>query len=326
MDDATLQELKQRGPGLSAIYQTGRGTILRAADLSALEQARVQVLGRRSPITEFLRSIPSLPADERPLVGRGGNVVRKELEALVEQRDTELASRSALRVAGRRALDVTLPPRAVAGRPRAPPDAHPPRGGGHLHRARLQHRRGARGGARLLQLHGAQHAAEPPCALRPRHVLGDRGARDHARSGRGRRPRRTAAHPHLSVQVRVMEQQRPPVYVLCPGKVYRRDSDATHTPMFHQIEGLVVDEGITLTDLKGTVAHFTRAFFGGDRDIRVRPHFFPFTEPSIEVDVSCGSAAARAAARASTSAGSRSWAPAWSTRRSTTSSTTTPTR
>jgi phenylalanyl-tRNA synthetase alpha chain len=89
------------------------------------------------------------------------------------------------------------------------------------------------------------------------------------------------------VQVRVMEQQQPPVYVVCLGKVYRRDSDATHTPMFHQVEGLVVDEGITLADLKGTVHHFTQEFFGGERAIRVRPHFFPFTEPSIEVDVSC---------------------------------------
>ena len=89
------------------------------------------------------------------------------------------------------------------------------------------------------------------------------------------------------VQVRVMESQQPPVSILCLGKVYRRDSDATHTPMFHQVEGLVVDEGITLTDLKGTVAHFTREFFGPERSIRVRPHFFPFTEPSIEVDVNC---------------------------------------
>ncbi|HJW76085.1 MAG TPA: phenylalanine--tRNA ligase subunit alpha, partial [Thermoleophilia bacterium] len=89
------------------------------------------------------------------------------------------------------------------------------------------------------------------------------------------------------VQVRVMESQRPPVYIVCLGKVYRRDSDATHTPMFHQVEGLVVDEGITLADLKGTVAHFTREFFGPERSIRVRPHFFPFTEPSIEVDVNC---------------------------------------
>ena len=112
-----------------------------------------------------------------------------------------------------------------------------------------------------------------------------------------------------------MEAQRPPVYVICPGKVYRRDSDATHTPMFTQVEGLVVDEGITLADLKGTIHQFTREFFGPDRQIRLRPHFFPFTEPSIEIDVNCElCGGARAAAAASTPAGSRSWAPAWSTR------------
>ena len=84
-----------------------------------------------------------------------------------------------------------------------------------------------------------------------------------------------------------MESQQPPVYVICPGKVYRRDLDATHTPMFHQVEGLAVDRGITLADLKGTLHHFAREFFGADRAIRLRPHFFPFTEPSVEVDVSC---------------------------------------
>ena len=89
------------------------------------------------------------------------------------------------------------------------------------------------------------------------------------------------------VQVRTMEKQRPPVYVIAPGKTYRRDSDATHTPMFHQVEGLVVDEGITLADLKGTLETFARAMFGADRSVRLRPHFFPFTEPSVEVDVSC---------------------------------------
>ena len=89
------------------------------------------------------------------------------------------------------------------------------------------------------------------------------------------------------VQVRVMEAQEPPVYVICPGKVYRRDLDATHTPMFHQVEGLVIDEGITMADLKGTVHYFAREFFGADREIRLRPHFFPFTEPSVEVDVQC---------------------------------------
>ena len=89
------------------------------------------------------------------------------------------------------------------------------------------------------------------------------------------------------VQVRTMEKQRPPVHIIVPGKAYRRDSDATHTPMFHQVEGLVVDEDITLADLKGTLETFARAMFGADRKVRLRPHFFPFTEPSVEVDVSC---------------------------------------
>jgi phenylalanyl-tRNA synthetase alpha chain len=89
------------------------------------------------------------------------------------------------------------------------------------------------------------------------------------------------------MQVRVMESRPPPLYVVIPGRVYRPDSDATHTPQFHQIEGLAVDEDITLADLKGTLLSFARAVFGDAREVRLRPHFFPFTEPSVEVDVSC---------------------------------------
>ncbi len=89
------------------------------------------------------------------------------------------------------------------------------------------------------------------------------------------------------MQVRAMEAHPPPLYVVIPGRVYRPDSDATHTPQFHQIEGLAVDEDITLADLKGTLLEFSRAVFGDERDVRLRPHFFPFTEPSVEVDVSC---------------------------------------
>ncbi len=89
------------------------------------------------------------------------------------------------------------------------------------------------------------------------------------------------------MQIRAMELQPPPIYIIVPGRVYRRDSDVTHTPQFHQIEGLAIDEDITLADLKGTLETFARAIFGPDREIRLRPHFFPFTEPSVEVDVSC---------------------------------------
>jgi len=89
------------------------------------------------------------------------------------------------------------------------------------------------------------------------------------------------------MQVRAMQSQPPPIYIIVPGRVYRPDSDATHTPQFHQIEGLAVDEDVTLADLKGTLLAFARAIFGDERQVRLRPHFFPFTEPSVEVDVSC---------------------------------------
>ena len=101
-------------------------------------------------------------------------------------------------------------------------------------------------------------------------------------------PRSLLLRVHTSpMQVRAMEQQPPPIYIIVPGRVYRPDSDATHTPQFHQVEGLAVDEGITLGDLRGTLLTFARAIFGAEREVRLRPHFFPFTEPSVEVDVSC---------------------------------------
>jgi len=89
------------------------------------------------------------------------------------------------------------------------------------------------------------------------------------------------------MQIRAMETQPPPIFIVIPGKVYRRDSDATHSPMFHQMEGLAIAEGLTLADLQGTLLAMCRAIFGGEREVRLRPHFFPFTEPSVEVDVSC---------------------------------------
>ena len=287
MDDGELQVLRQRAPGLAALYTTGREVILGAADLTALEQARVATLGRKSALTELLRSIPALPAEERPLLGRGGNLVRKELEALVGEREAELKRAALSASLAHERIDVTLP-----GQPF-------PAGHEHLISQTMREvedifiglgYRIAEGPEVELDYynftalntppsHPARSAhdtfwVEEPRETMPEAVLdADRGVL-----------LRTHTSP---VQVRVMESQQPPVYVVCLGKVYRRDSDATHTPMFHQVEGLVVDEGITLADLKGTVAHFTREFFGPERSIRVRPHFFPFTEPSMEVDVNC---------------------------------------
>jgi phenylalanyl-tRNA synthetase alpha chain len=288
MDEAHLQELRQRAPGLAAIYHAGRDTILRAADLAALEQARVQVLGRKSALTEFLRAIPGLPAEERPLVGKGGNLIRKELEELVEEREAELRREALSDSLAHERIDVTLPGQRF------------PAGHEHLISQTMREVEDifiglgysiAEGPEVELDYYNFTALNTPPShPARSAHdtfwVVEQRETMPEAvvDADRG-----VLLRTHTSpVQVRVMEQQQPPVYVVCLGKVYRRDSDATHTPMFHQVEGLVVDEGVTLADLKGTVARFTREFFGPDRDIRVRPHFFPFTEPSIEVDVNCG--------------------------------------
>ncbi len=287
MDDAELQILKQRAPGLAALYTTSRDAILRAADVAALEQARVSTLGRKSALTELLRSIPTLPPEDRPLLGKGGNMVRRELEALVEEREAELKRAALSASLAHERLDVTLP-----GQPF-------PAGHEHLISQTMREvedifiglgYRIAEGPEVELDYYNFTALNTPPShPARSAHdtfwVVEQRETMPEAvvDADRG-----VLLRTHTSpVQVRVMEQQRPPVYVVCLGKVYRRDSDATHTPMFHQVEGLVVDEGITLADLKGTVHHFTEEFFGGERAIRVRPHFFPFTEPSIEVDVSC---------------------------------------
>jgi phenylalanyl-tRNA synthetase alpha chain len=287
MDDALLQEMKEKAPALTALYHSGRETILRASTVADLEQARVAVLGRKSALTEMLRSIPRLDPEMRPMLGKAGNLVRRDFEALVEEREAQLKREALAESLEHERLDVTLPGQPFAA--------------GHEHLISQTMREVedifiglgysiAEGPEVELDYYNFTALNTPPShPARSAHdtfwVVEERETMPEAVMDADRG---VLLRTHTSpVQVRVMEQQQPPVYVVCLGKVYRRDSDATHTPMFHQVEGLVVDEGITLADLKGTVHHFTQEFFGGDRAIRVRPHFFPFTEPSIEVDVSC---------------------------------------
>ena len=323
MDETQLEELRERAPAMAALHASGRDAIAASADTETLEQVRVSVLGRKSPLTEMLRSISTLPADERPVVGRFGNVVRKDLEALLDEREEALAGEALqASLAGER-VDVTLP-----GVPF-------PLGHEHLITRTIEEVEDIFLGLGYTVADGpeieteyynftalntpADHPARSShdtFFIDPATVAaaGDGGAADGsaAEASSFGLLLRTQTSP---VQVRVMEAHEPPVYIICPGKVYRRDLDATHTPMFHQVEGLVIDEGITIADLKGTLHHFTREFFGADREVRLRPHFFPFTEPSVEVDVSCFCCAACGGCRCSARApaGSRSSAPAWST-------------
>jgi phenylalanyl-tRNA synthetase alpha chain len=258
---------------LKTIYGEGSAAIDAAADLATLEDVRVCFLGRKAELTTLLRSIPQLPPEERPAVGRFGNLVKKELEEALAARQATLESEELVHALERDRVDVTLP-----GRPLPL---------GHLHLI-TQTRREIED---IFVGMGYTVAEGPDIETDYYNFTALNHPPDHpARSLHdtffvaGQVLLRTHTSP---VQIRTMEGQRPPVYIIAPGPAYRRDSDATHTPMFHQVEGLVVDRGITLGDLIGTLEAFAKAMFGEDRRIRVRPHYFPFTEPSVEVDVSC---------------------------------------
>ena len=240
----------------------------------------MRYLGRKAELPNLLRGVAQLPPEERGAVGKAANQARQALEALIEARgaassrrgelDARLARRPRRRHAARRRR------RSRSGRLHLlTPDAARDRG--RLRRPRLHRRRGPRGRDRPLQLRRAQPQPDAPRARddATRHVL--------------RRAATTCVlRTHTSpMQVRAMEAHPPPLYIVIPGASTAATLDATHTPQFHQIEGLAVDEDITLADLKGTLLAFARAIFGEDREVRLRPHFFPFTEPSVEVDVSC---------------------------------------
>ena len=261
---------------IEKIEAEATAAIAAAGSTAELEELRVRHLGRKAELTTILRGIAELPAEERGAVGAAANRARKALEELLEGRAGELdAAEMDARLVGDR-VDVTLP-----GAP-----AHP---AGHLHLITRTTRQ-----IEDVMVGLGYRVVEGP---EIEHDYYNFTALNHPPGHPARMLQDTfyvQSHPevllrtHTSpVQIRSMETQAPPVFLIMPGKVYRRDSDATHTPMFHQVEGLAIGEGITLADLKGTLEELLRAIFGEEREIRMRPHFFPFTEPSVEVDVSC---------------------------------------
>ena len=261
--------------GLAAIFAEAAAEIDAAAGLEGLEAARVKHLGRKSRLSQLLRSIPELPADERPLVGKYGNRVRAALEQGLADRKKELEAGELERRLAMEQVDITLP-----GEPF-------PRGRLHLITQTQWEIEDIFAGLGYRIAEGPEIESDYYnfTALNTPEGHPARSLHDtFFIEGKPDVLLRTHTSP---VQIRVMEKEEPPIYVIVPGRVYRRDSDATHTPMFHQIEGLAVDAHITLADLKGTLDTFAKAIFGAEREIRMRPHYFPFTEPSVEVDVSC---------------------------------------
>jgi phenylalanyl-tRNA synthetase alpha chain len=252
------------------------GAIEGAASSAELEELRVHYLGRKAELTTILRGIAELPPEERGQVGGTANRARKELEALLERTAERVDAAELESKLVSDWVDVTLP-------------GAPPRPVGHPHLIART--------TRLIEdtmIGLGYRVAEGP---EIEHDYYNFTALNHPPGHPARMLQDTfyvQSHPdvllrtHTSpMQVRSMEAQPPPIFIIVPGKVYRRDSDATHSPMFHQMEGLAIAEGITLADLQGTLLAMCRAIFGPDREVRLRPHFFPFTEPSVEVDVSC---------------------------------------
>ncbi len=259
---------------IQAIEANAASAIGAAETLAELEDARVRYLGRKAELNDILKSIATLPAEEKGPVGKAGNQTRGKLEQLLAARQESLETAELNQLLEQDRLDISLP-------------GSPAIGGGSLHPISRTRRE-----IEDVFIGMGYQVAEGP-EVEKVHYNFD--ALNHSPNHPAREWTDTfyfqddvLLRTHTSpVQIRVMEQQPPPVFVIVPGKVYRRDSDATHTPMFHQIEGLAVDEGITLTDLRGTLLEFSKAIFGDQREVRLRPHFFPFTEPSVEVDVSC---------------------------------------
>jgi phenylalanyl-tRNA synthetase alpha chain len=258
---------------LDALVSQALEAVQQSEDVNALEQLRVQYLGKKGELTALMQTLGKLSAEERPQAGALINTAKNQVQDALNARKSVLEQALlAERLASER-IDVTLPGRGQTS------------GGLHPVTRTLE---------RVEQFftHIGYSVAEGPEVEDDYHNF-------EALNIPGHHPAR-AMHDtfyfnanmllrtHTSpVQVRTMESQQPPIRIVCPGRVYRCDSDITHSPMFHQVEGLLVDEGISFADLKGTIEEFLRVFFEKPLGVRFRPSFFPFTEPSAEVDMQC---------------------------------------
>ena len=274
---------------LTSIQDQVREGVAKALTPEALEELRVQILGRKGSLTQVMHQMGKLDPEERPIMGKMANDVRAQVVAAIEKRKIEITKEVLRSRFEAESTDVTLPGRVK------------PLGTEHLISQIREEIEDIFCGMGYTVEDGpfvettyynftALNAPEdhPSRSSKDTFYVVDNapeGKEQHV-LGESDVLLRTQTS---GVQVHVMENRKPPIYMICPGTVFRPDTaDANHLPQFTQVEGLVVDEGITFGDLKGTLDYFTREIFGKDRATRYRPHFFPFTEPSCEVDVSCG--------------------------------------
>jgi phenylalanyl-tRNA synthetase alpha chain len=262
--EKNMQHLKQ-------LVTDGLEAVAQAADEAALDQVRVQYLGKKGELTQQLKSLGKLSAEERPAAGAKINEAKQQVQDAITIKRTMMAADALSKQLAEESIDVTLPGRAQVN--------------GGLHPVTMTIERienffsqigfsVAQGPEIEDDYHNFEAlnipAHHPARAMHDTFYFGDG----------------TLLRTHTSgVQVRTMEKQQPPIRIICPGRVYRCDSDQTHSPMFHQIEGLLVDDNISFADLKGILHNFLNVFFERDLQVRFRPSYFPFTEPSIEVDI-----------------------------------------
>ncbi len=258
---------------LNSLLSSAKHALSDAEEITTLENLRVQYLGKKGELTELLKSVSDLPVDQRPEMGKLVNEVKRELQAFIAERIQFLEAQALQASLDSERIDVSLPGRGLEL--------------GSLHpvtqtRIRLESIFASMGfvveeGPEIEDDYHNFEALNIP-ETHPARAMHDTFYCDNQRL------LRTHTSPG---QIRVMERQEPPIRIITPGRVYRRDSDHTHTPMFHQLEALVVDEGCSFAHLKSLLNEFLSAFFEKELKLRFRPSYFPFTEPSAEVDMEC---------------------------------------
>ena len=261
---------------LSQIKEAAAARLKEAADLKALDAIRVDILGKKGELTQILKGMGALSPEERPKVGQLVNKVRAEVEEMLAKTVSELQAKEQEAKLAMETIDVTMPGKA--------PEM------GHMHPMTtvIENIKNIFIGMGYEIAEGPE-VEEAYYNFEALNIPKDHPARDEQDTfyveGEDDFLLRTQTSP---MQVRVMETGKLPIRMIAPGRVYRSDEvDATHSPVFHQLEGLVIDKGITMGDLKGALAVFAKELFGEDTKVRFRPHHFPFTEPSAEMDASC---------------------------------------
>ena len=258
---------------LEQLAAAARQAITAASDVGALDEVRVQFLGKKGALTELLKGLGRLPAEERPAAGAEINRVKDLLQGEIQARKEILENAAVAAKLSQETIDVTLPGRGQSAGGLHPVTRTIERISAFFESIGFETVEGPEieddyhnFGALNIPEHHPARAMHDTFYVDDRHVL------------------RTHTSP---VQVRIMETRQPPLKVICPGRVYRCDSDLTHTPMFHQVEGLLISENSSFAELKGIIQEFLRVFFEKDSAVRFRPSYFPFTEPSAEVDIQC---------------------------------------